>query len=61
MIAPAKRDGNKRHIDVHEVINGIMYGIARHWQKDLPPPSTVHDYLDLWSYNNTLDRFHQAT
>jgi transposase len=28
--------------------------------KDLPPRSTVHDYLDLWSYDGTLDRIHHA-
>jgi transposase len=28
--------------------------------KDLPPRSTVHDYLDLWSYDGTLDRVHHA-
>ena len=27
---------------------------------DLPPRSTVHDYLDLWSYDGTLDRIHHA-
>ena len=26
----------------------------------LPPRSTVHDYLDLWSYDGTLDRIHHA-
>ena len=25
-----------------------------------PPRSTVHDYLDLWSYDGTLDRIHHA-
>jgi len=25
LIPPAKRGGNKRHIDVREVMNGIMY------------------------------------
>ena len=28
--------------------------------KDLPPKSTVHDYLDLWSWDGTLDRIHHA-
>jgi transposase len=28
--------------------------------KDLPPRSTVHDYLDLWSWDSTLDRIHHA-
>ena len=62
---PAKRGGNKRHIDVREVMNGIMYVLSTgcQWRaipKDLPPRSTVHDYLDLWSYDGTLDRIHHA-
>ena len=28
--------------------------------KDLPPRSTLHDYLDLWSWDGTLDRIHDA-
>lgn len=26
--------------------------------KDLPPRSTVFAYLDLWSYDGTLERIH---
>jgi transposase len=26
--------------------------------KDLPPRSTVHDYLSLWQWDGTLDRIH---
>src|SRR5258705_5274309 len=35
----------------------------RQWRaipKDLPPRSTLFDYLDLWSYDGTLDRIHHA-
>src|SRR6516162_2519128 len=28
--------------------------------KDLPPRSTLFDYLDLWSYDGTLDRIHHV-
>ena len=28
--------------------------------KDLPPRSTVHDYLGLWNWDGTLDRIHHA-
>ena len=57
LIAPAKRGGNKRHVDVREVMNGIMYILSTgcQWRaipKDLPPRSTLFDYLDLWSYVN---------
>ena len=61
----ATRGGNKRHVDVREVMNGIMYVLSTgcQWRaipKDLPPRSTLFDYLDLWSYDGTLDRIHHA-
>src|SRR6267154_107990 len=28
--------------------------------KDLPPRSTLYDYFDLWSWDGTLDRIHDA-
>ena len=64
-IPPAKRGGNKRHVEVREVMNGIMYILSTgcQWRaipKDLPPRSTLFDYLDLWSYDGTLDRIHHA-
>src|SRR6201998_3925969 len=65
LIPPARRGGNKRHVDVREVMNGIMYVLSTgcQWRaipKDLPPRSTLFDYLDLWSYDGTLDRIHHA-
>ena len=65
LIPPAKRGGNKRSIDVREVMNGIMYILSTgcQWRaipKDLPPRSTLFDYLDLWSWDGTLDRIHHA-
>ena len=65
MIAPAKRGGNRRHVDVREVMNGIMYILSTgcQWRaipKDLPPRSTLYDYFDLWSWDGTLERIHHA-
>jgi transposase len=65
LIPPAKPGGNKRTVDLREVMNGVMYILSTgcQWRaipKDLPPRSTVHDYLDLWSYDGTLDRIHHA-
>src|SRR5206468_5361654 len=65
LIPPAKRGGNKRHVELREVMNGIMYILSTgcQWRaisKDLPPRSTLFDYLDLWSYDGTLDRIHYA-
>jgi hypothetical protein len=28
--------------------------------KDLPPKSTVHDYLELWDWDGTLERVHHS-
>ena len=59
LIAPAKRGGNRRHVVVREVVNGLMYILStgRQWRaiaKDLPPRSTLYDYFDLWGWDATL-------
>jgi transposase len=63
LIPPAKRGGNRRHVDVREIINGLMYVLSTgcQWRavpKDLPPRSTLYDYFDLWTWDGTLDRIH---
>ena len=65
LIPPAKRGGNKRRVNLREIVNGIMYVLSTgcQWRaipKDLPPRSTVFAYLDLWIYDGTLDRMHYA-
>ena len=65
MIPPGRHGGRRRSVNVREVLNGIFYVLwtGCQWKalpKDLPPRSTVHDYLDLWSYDGTLDRIHHA-
>ena len=65
LIAPGKRGGRRRKVDVRAVVNGLMYVLSTgcQWRaipKDLPPRSTVHDYLDLWTWDGTLDRLHHA-
>lgn len=65
LIPPARRGGNKRTVDVREVVNGLMYilGTGCQWRaipKDLPPRSTLHDYLELWEWDGTLARIHHA-
>ena len=65
LIPPAKRGGNKRRVDVRAIVDGLMYILSTgcQWRalpKDLPPRSTVHDYLDLWNWDGTLDRLHHA-
>jgi transposase len=65
LIPPAKRGGNRRHVDERAIVDGLMYILSTgcQWRalpKDLPPRSTVHDYFDLWSWDGTLDRLHHA-
>ncbi len=65
LIPPAKRGGNKRTVDVREVVNGLMFvlGTGCQWAsipKDLPPRSTVNSYFKRWEHDRTLDRLHHA-
>jgi transposase len=65
LIPAAKRGGNKRTVDVREVVNGVMYILSTGCQwaalpTDLPPRSTVNDYFRRWEYDGTLDRFHHT-
>src|SRR5471032_2620559 len=63
LIGPAKRGGRKRTVDVREILNAIFYVLwtGCQWNalpKDLPPKSTVYDYLELWNWDGTLERIH---
>jgi len=65
LIPPAKRGGNKRTVDVREIVNGIMYILSTGCQwaslpKDLPPRSTVNSYFLRWEHDRTLGRLHHA-
>jgi transposase len=52
LIPPAKRGGNKRRVNLREIVNGIMYVLSTGCQ--------WRAYLDLWIYDGTLDRMHHA-
>jgi transposase len=65
LIPPAKSGGNKRTVDMREVMNAIMYVLSTgcQWRaipKDLPARSTVHDYLISWSCDGALERMHHV-
>ena len=65
MIPPGRHGGRKRSVNVREVLNGIFYVLwtGCQWKalpKDLPPKSTVHDYLELWNWDGTVERIHHA-
>src|SRR3979490_2875554 len=62
---PGRHGGRRRSVNVREVLNGIFYVLwtGCQWKalpKDLPPKSTVHDYLELWNWDGTLERIHHA-
>lgn len=65
LIAPAKPGGNKRTVDVRQVVNGVMYVLSTGCQwaavpKDLVPRSTANDYYRRWDWDGTLRRIHQV-
>lgn len=65
LIPPAKHGGRKRSVDVREVLNAIFYVLSTGCQwnalpTDLPPKSTIYDYLDLWDWDGTLERIHHT-
>ncbi len=65
LIPPGKRGGGKRTVVMRNVVDGLMYILSTgcQWRaipKDLPPRSTLFDYLDLWSWDGTLERIHHA-
>ena len=65
LIRPAKRGGRPRTVNVREVLNAIFNVLSTGCQwnalpSDLPPRSTVWDYLDLWEWDGTIERIHHA-
>ena len=65
LIPPAKPGGNKRSVNLREVVNGLMYILStgcqwRYLPKDFPPYSTVHHYFIWWQCDGVLDRIHHA-
>lgn len=65
LIPPAKRGGNKRRVDVREIVNGLLYVLSTgcQWRaipKDLPPRSTLFGYFQRWEWDGTLERIHHV-
>src|SRR3954465_5464644 len=65
LIRPGKRGGRPRTVNVREMLNAIFYVLWTGCQGkalpgDLPPRSTVWEYLDLWEWDGTLERIHHA-
>jgi transposase len=65
LIPPAKHGGRPRAVDIRAVMGGLLYVLEtgcpwRHLPKDFPPKSTVHSYFELWAWDGTLERIHDA-
>ena len=65
LIPPAKRGGNKRTVEVREVVDTLMYvlGTGCQWRaipKDLAPRSTAYGYFARWEWDGTFGRIHHA-
>ena len=65
LIAPGKRGGGKRRVDLRSIVDGLMYVASTgcQWRcvpRDLPPRSTLHGYLGLWEWDGTLERIHRC-
>ena len=65
-LPPPKKDRRGRPpVDRRAILDGILYVLTTGCQwsqlpKDLPPKSTVHDYLVDWNGDGTLRRIHNA-
>src|SRR5262249_36994264 len=65
MIPPGRHGGRSRSGDVRGGLNGSFFILWAGWPweglpEDFPPQRTVHDYLELWNWDGTLERIHHA-
>jgi transposase len=65
VIPPAKQGGNKRTVEMRQIVNGLLYWLTTGcaWTaipKDLPPQTTLKEYHRRWVYDGTLDRLRLA-
>ena len=63
LIPPARRGGCKRTVNIREVLNGLLYVLSTgcQWRAiptNLPPRSTIFDYLERWQADGTLGQIH---
>jgi len=65
LIPPARPGGNKRTVNMREVVNGLMDILSTgcQWRaipKDLAARSTIYDYFERWTWDGTLERIHHT-
>lgn len=65
LLPPAKPGGRPREVNLHDLVNGLLY-VKRtgcQWRalpKDYPPWSTVYDYFRTWRDEGAWQRIHDA-
>lgn len=64
IIQPVRQDDNRQARNKRSIVNGLMYILSRDcwWTavpEDLPPRTTLNDYIRRWVYDGTLARIHQ--
>ena len=65
MVPPAKPGGNRRSVDLREVVSGLTYILSTRclWRaipKDIAARGTNYDYFDHCQWDGTLPRIHHA-
>ena len=65
LIPPARRGGDKRTVNIREVLNGLLDVLSTgcQWRAiptNLPSRSTIFDYFERWQADGTLREIHAA-
>ena len=65
LIPAAKSGGRKRTVDMHEIVNAIMYIVVggvqwRMLPNDFPKWTTVYDYYNTWRKTGVWKRIHDT-
>jgi transposase len=60
-----KRNGRPRHVELREIVNGILYVLETGclWNdlpSSFPPKSTTYDYFARWRSDRTILKLHRA-
>ncbi|HEV2583853.1 MAG TPA: glycosyltransferase, partial [Ktedonobacteraceae bacterium] len=65
LLPPSTADGHQHHVELREVVNGILYAVSagHSWgslPRDLPPRGTVYSYFKRWQTGGALQQMFAA-